>query len=90
MTYICSKNATQCEFYDSGECHNVEDCASARVKRTNADRIRAMSDEELARFIDDIETSKVEMWHGFCDICDAKECWRCTFTWLKQESEVGR
>ena len=37
MTYKCSKGSTYCEFYDLGECHNVEDCAYAiadNVKRS--------------------------------------------------------
>ena len=37
MDYICSKDAADCEFYDLGKCHNVEDCAYAianNVKRS--------------------------------------------------------
>ena len=37
MTYKCSKGSTYCEFYDLGECHNVEDCVYAiadNVKRS--------------------------------------------------------
>lgn len=29
MNYICSKDVADCEFYDTGKCHNVEDCAYA-------------------------------------------------------------
>lgn len=58
--------------------------------RTNADRIRAMSDEELCKFLGECK---------FCDICD-EGCDNCTYhgncdkrllEWLKQpvEEEPG-
>ena len=61
--------------------------------QTNADRIRAMSDEELARWISD-------MWHGFvskpwcdfrCQNCregDDYRCEKCALEWNKQPAEV--
>jgi hypothetical protein len=54
---------------------------------TNADRIRAMSDEELGKFLGECK---------FCDICD-EGCDNCTYhgdcdkrllDWLKQPAEV--
>ena len=54
--------------------------------QTNADRIRAMSDEELVDFLGE---------YRFCDICD-EGCEACTyhgdcnkrlFDWLKQPAE---
>ena len=57
--------------------------------QTNADRIRAMSDEELAEFIRDISHC--------CEYADRGVCFRCphpwcssddTEKWLKQSAEV--
>ena len=54
--------------------------------QTNADRIRAMSDEELGKFLGECK---------FCDICD-EGCDNCTYhgdcdkrllDWLKQPAE---
>jgi hypothetical protein len=54
--------------------------------QTNADRIRAMSDEELCKFLGECK---------FCDICD-EGCNNCTYNgdcdkrlldWLKQPAE---
>lgn len=36
MTYKCSKGSTYCEFYDLGECHNVENCAYAIAGKPSA------------------------------------------------------
>ena len=51
--------------------------------QTNADRIRAMSDEELAKFLDDNNS------HG-C-VCPTKDCRatckQCIEEWLKQPAE---
>ena len=47
-------------------CHGKGQIA---VPQTNADRIRAMSDEELVDFLGE---------YRFCDICD-EECEACTY-----------
>ena len=61
--------------------------ASQGKPQTNADRIRAMSDEELGDFLSE---------YRFCDICE-EECNHCTYhgdcdkrilDWLKQPSGV--
>ena len=59
-----------------------------KTKPTNADRIRAMSDEELAKFIPDWSYTNA------CK-CDEKpyvdcnnECEKCVFEWLAQPAEV--
>ena len=36
MDYICLKESAHCEFYDSGKCHNVENCAYAIVGKPSA------------------------------------------------------
>lgn len=58
---------------------------------TNADRIRAMSDEELADFISRIEIGDFgPQVYGktFCDLCSGQyECDDCRLWWLQQPAE---
>ena len=57
-------------------------------KLSNADRIRAMSDEELAEFISRIEIGDFgQQVYGktFCDMCKGQyECDDCRLWWLQQ------
>ena len=58
---------------------------------TNADRIRAMSDEELSEFISRIEIGDFgQQVYGktFCDMCKGQyECDDCRLWWLQQPAE---
>ena len=58
---------------------------------TNADRIRAMSDEELSEFISRIEIGDFgPQVYGktFCDMCKGQyECDDCRLWWLQQPCE---
>ena len=55
---------------------------------TNADHIRAMSDEELAEFIYRCEMSEIDYAKTFCDLCNGQyECGQCRLDWLKQTAE---
>lgn len=58
---------------------------------TNADRIRAMSDEELSKFISRIEIGDFgQQVYGktFCDMCKGQyECDDCRLWWLQQPCE---
>ena len=58
---------------------------------TNADRIRAMSDEELSEFISRIEIGDFgPQVYGktFCDMCKGQyECDDCRLWWLQQPAE---
>ena len=54
---------------------------------TNGDRIRSMSDEELAEFLDRWEMGDIDYSKTFCDLCEGQydchdDCW---LDWLKQE-----
>lgn len=62
----------------------IMDCEYFERKITNADKIRAMSDEELALYIHDIEATCIVI--GQADIGEALtvEEW---LDWLKQEVE---
>ena len=71
--FICSKS--NCDYL-------------RRIKSTNADRIRVMTDEELAHFISEIAdccVCKAEMGKG----CSAgKKCEDFWLDWVKQEVEI--
>lgn len=70
--------------------HNVAYCCTTPCqlreeppKRTNADRIRAMSDEELAASImcpNEIGLAEIE-----CDKSDDCDCYQCCLNWLQQK-----
>ncbi|HCA29495.1 MAG TPA: hypothetical protein DEP23_08000 [Ruminococcaceae bacterium] len=53
-------------------------------KPTNADRIRAMSDEELAVTI--MCPNEIGMAEIPCDHGDDKNCCQCCLDWLNQEA----
>lgn len=70
-------------------CTGYDKCKQYKPNyTTNADRIRAMSDEELCEFLGE---------YKFCDICE-EGCDSCTYNgdcdkrlldWLKQSAEGG-
>lgn len=76
-----------------GGCETLYGVPVKYKKKTNADRIRAMTDEELAEYLN--EEFHVLHW---CDppelkipsdsdftICGKEPCEKCTLEWLKQE-----
>lgn len=59
-------------------------------KHTNADRIRNMSDEELAEFLDIVGEDGISSQYADvpCDCCCEKtECSKCWKEWLQSEAE---
>lgn len=74
----------------SGQFHEHKD-ESFMLPMTNADRIRAMSDEELSEFISRIEIGDFgQQVYGktFCDMCKGQyECDDCRLWWLQQPAE---
>lgn len=54
---------------------------------TNADRIRNMTDEELAEFLDRWELGDIDYSKTFCDLCKGQyDCHDdCLMDWLKEE-----
>lgn len=66
-------------------CKSYPRCYGCNAYRdpTNADRIRAMSDEELAEFVQ----------YGSCpyieEECTTKGCVKCILDWLKQPVKDG-
>lgn len=91
----------KCRFEHDGDCCNCGSpqymckckpkiCGSI-VPITNADRVRRMSDEELAEFISRIEIGDFgPQVYGktFCDMCKGQyECDDCRLWWLQQPAE---
>ena len=55
---------------------------------TNAQKIRAMSDEELAEFIYRCEMNDTDYAKTFCDLCNGQhECDQCRLDWLQRPAE---
>ena len=85
---------TNCTYFIRGEC-TASFCEYRRKKRTNADRIRAMSDEELARHLhcigwdchlcaEHISLDNEPLLRG--EKCDEK-CEEHCLQWLQQPAE---
>lgn len=79
--------------YDLKNCIDYIDTYFEIVKsdnHTNADRIRNMSDEELAEFLDIVERDGISSQYVSipCDCCYEKtECSKCWEEWLKSKAE---
>jgi len=69
----CGGDEAKCDFYD----YVRERAKILSQKPTNADRIRAMSDEELAKHL---------YWWDNSPLHASRERW---LDWLKQEAENG-
>ena len=67
----------QCGTVDPATCQAVDYCPQATPPKTNADRIRAMSDEELRELLVTAQYGEYPPWHRA----------RCIRDWLKQEAE---
>lgn len=70
---------TNCTYFISGEC-TASFCEYRRKKQTNADRIRAMSDEELDYFLRKVT-------YGM-DECPYEYGSEKALEWLKQPVEI--
>ena len=97
MNFICKMDGEPATWpCPSPGCPLFGDCLSEREGNskppmTNADRIRAMSDEELSEFISRIEIGDFgQQVYGktFCDMCKGQyECDDCRLWWLQQPAE---
>lgn len=74
----CGGNPVKCDFY--------EEVREAYIHRSNADHIRAMTDEELSEWLTE---------YGVCEelpmFCEDKKgnCHVCWLDWLKQEANYN-
>lgn len=83
--------------HDKGKCVGVSRAGSHRCcfeqkEMTNADRIRAMSDEELAKWLLDMMSHKVACFgEGAFPYTPCRneehDCVKCGIEWLKQPVE---
>lgn len=71
---------------DPATCPAVSYCPQATPPKTNADRIRAMSDEELSSWINDHAdcNCRCEAWKDGCMDSDST-CMAAWLEWLKEE-----
>lgn len=67
-----------------GGCVNVSECKNCYSPPTNADRIRAMSDEELAEFLYTSFSCYGCPVRAECDKTACKGCDELVLEWLKQ------
>lgn len=68
----------------------MTECMKSMAKKphTNADRIRSMTDEELANLFDEVETGSFLADKYPCSECTEKiNCDVCFLKWLRAESE---
>lgn len=90
----CKHFMTDCSFLDK-DLQAMEDfiaCKHFKPKNeTNADKIRATSDEELANFLDIISKAGILSQYTVpCNCClkdKTTECDNCWKEWLKLEAE---
>ena len=74
---------TNCTYFIRGECTSSF-CEYRRKKQTNADRIRAMSDEELANLLTDFSNNG-----GWVTEIGREVCYKRITDWLRQPCEGG-
>ena len=70
---------------DPATCTAVSYCPQATPPKTNADRIRNMTDEELAEWIDNLLDAQGCPPKGIDNCTKFDECDKCWLKWLKEE-----
>lgn len=88
---LAVKEKTSCNCQHNSNSRDNEPCCKCGRKKTNADRIRNMSGEELAKYIYDVSEHCADcvVCGDDCDSCDGTEdiCVPKIVEWLKTESE---
>lgn len=76
---ICEKTGVKIRYSTGCTYYNIK-------PMTNADRIRAMSDEELAEWLWMYCNGSAKPW----EVCTEKykSCYECWIEWLKQEGDT--
>ena len=94
VCYNCGGHGFITATYESGQtsaiCPVCGGIGTHEIQMTNADRIRAMSDEELATFISEIadECERNTECNQHCYGCDIEYCVReSCLKWLQQPVE---
>ena len=80
-----SEEKISCNCQHNSNSRDSEPCCRCDSRQTNADRIRNMSDEELAEFMScpymkDMYDERVHGWHDY-------DCSKCKLEWLQSEAE---
>lgn len=74
---LAVKEKTSCNCQHNSNSRDSEPCCRCESRQTNADRIRNMSDEELAEFLVGFKNTFGEEYEGQCSCLD----------WLQSEEE---
>jgi hypothetical protein len=80
MTATCKLGEKGC--WNDGKCR-LKPCSCENQVVTNADRIRAMTDEELAKFLEEVGISGCPDPARSC----RASCTDCMMEWLQQPCE---
>ena len=83
----CKEYARCCLNYDGDNCRR-----NRTVEPTNADRIRSMTDGELAEFLYNVWKEQDTLSKEVCERCGGTDIGcqpNCWLDWLKQEAEDG-
>ena len=86
-----SEEKISCNCHHNSNSRDNESCCKCDSKQTNADRIRNMSDEELAKYIYDVSEHCADcvVCGDDCDGCNGTEdiCVPKIIEWLQSEAE---
>lgn len=81
-------NNYTCNCKHNSNSRDNEPCCRCDSRQTNADKIRNMSDEELASFLDNVFNNFFDGFEFACDICaERTNCETCFKEWLQSEAE---
>lgn len=91
LDLAAKQKARTCNCQYSSNPRDNEPCCRCDSRKTNADRIRNMSDEELAKYIYDVSEHCADcvVCGDDCDSCNGTEdiCVPKIIEWLKSEAE---